>query len=166
MKKTFSLILALLMCLSFSSCNNKIELTEQEIREALSECEGTLTCKTSGNKVTEFTYVVETSRADKFSDKNKTISMIERMLSGNIAKVYIDDIKDFSAIMPLVKIDALFVHTKLSNDENIRNAEAFEYLMILLPIICDGETAKYDGWTVSAKVDQDNYTITYSVKSK
>lgn len=36
----------------------------------------------------------------------------------------------------------------------------------ILGIICDGKTAEYDDWSVSAKVDGDGDSITISVVSK
>ena len=161
MKKKISLILALVLCLTlcFSACSSAKNLTKAEVKEALADCDGTLDLETSGDRVTGFTYVVKGVNADDLLDKNYTRKAIADVLSGDTSKITFGQVKVSKAVSPLMNIDVL-----LGGDQGDFNSDAF--VEKILGIACDGKTAEYNGWTVSAVVDQENDSITIKVVSK
>ena len=58
-KKMISLVLVLVLCLSFAACGNKVKLTTIDVETALADRPGTLDIETSGENVKSFTYAIE-----------------------------------------------------------------------------------------------------------
>lgn len=159
MKKYIALILVLVLCLSLCACGGSAKLTAGDVKEALADCDGTLNVETSGDNVTSFTYVVEGVNADDLVDKEYSRNAIATVLTGDSSKITLGHLKVSKAISPLMSIDVL-----LGGNEDDFNSDAF--VDKILGIICDGKTAEYNGWTVSATVDQDSDSITILVISK
>ncbi len=159
MKKFLSLIMVLTIMLSICACGSKAKLTTADVEEAFVDCHGTLNLETSGDNVTSFTYVVEGVNADDLMDKEYSHNAIAAILTGDASKITMGQVMVANAISPLMNIDVL-----LGGDKDDFNSDAF--VGKILGIICDGKTAEYDGWAVSAEVDQDSDNITISVVSK
>ncbi len=159
MKKTISLLVAFVMCLSLCACGGKAKLTTADVEEALVDCDGTLNLETSGDNVISFTYVVEEVNADDLVDKEYSRNAIAAILAEDNSKITMGQIMVSRAIQPLMNINAL-----LNNDQDDFKADAF--VEEILGIICDGKTVEYNGWAVSTEVDQDGDKLTISVISK
>ena len=158
MKKVMSMLMVLVMCLSLCACGGN-ELTAAKVEEALADCNGTLNMETSGDKVTSFTYVVEGVNAEDLVDKAYSRKAIANVLSGDTSKITLGQVKVSKAIAPLMKIEVLF-----NGDSDNFDANAF--VEKILGIICDGNTAEYDGWVVTAEVDQASDSILIKAVSK
>lgn len=157
MKKTISLLLALVMCLSLGACGGT-KLTVAKVEAALADCDGTLKMETSGNKVTGFTYTVESINAEDLVDRGYTREAIVTVLTGDPSKITLGQVRVSRAITPLMGIETLF-----TGDDDF-DADAF--VEKILDIACDGKTADYNGWSVSAEVDQENDCIVIAVASE
>ena len=159
MKKLMSLILVLILCLSLCACGGSSKLTAADVEEALSECDGTLNLETSGDEVTGFTFTVEGVNADDLVDKKYSRDAINAILSGDTANTTYGQYKVCKGFLPLMSIEVLF-------GGNEKNFNSGAFIEKLLGIVCDGNSAQYDGWVVTAKVDQGSDSITISVNSQ
>lgn len=159
MKRTFFALLVVALCLCLCACGGAKKLTAQEVETAMAECNGTLNLETSGDQVTGFTYVVEDINADDLMDKSYARDAVMAMASGDTANITFGQYKVTKAFLPLMSIEAL-----LGDDGDDFSATAL--IEKLLGVICEGNTIRYDGWTVSATVDQAGDSITIRVASK
>ena len=159
MKKVFSVILALVMCLSLCACSGGLKLSAEDVEEALADCEGTLDLETSDNNVTSFTFVIEDVNADDLVNKEYLIEAITTILEGDTSKVTLGQVNACKAVIALFNINNLF--TKEDDD-----SDALALVEKTTGIICDGNTVEYDGWSVSSKVDLNSDRITIMVDSK
>ncbi len=159
MKKAISLLLALVLCLSLCACGTA-KLTTAEVEQALADCDGKLDMQASGDNVTGFTYTVEGVNADELTDRNYSRNAINTVLGGDTSKITIGQLKVAKAVSPIMSIITLLD----SGKEGDFNTEAFTES--LLDIMCDGKVAQYNGWEVSAQIDQTSDSIIISVVSK
>ena len=157
MKKIMSLVLVIAMCLSLCACGATLPVADVE--EALADCDGTLNLETSGDGVKSFTFVAEGVNAKSIVDKEYTREAITTLMTGDFSKITVGQINASKAIYPVMCIDALLNGDSEDFDSNM-------FVEDILNIICDGNTAQYDGWKVSAVVDQENNSITITVSSK
>lgn len=170
MKKTIQtlvlLCLSLIMCLSvFTACGNKKEegseapkLTEEAIKTALAEDEGTLTIEGSADNVTAFQFVVKDINATKLSDKSFSKTAINTLLS-NPSNITFGQLKVCNAVSAMMSISQL-----LNKSEGDFNSDA--YIEEILSVVCEGKTKQYGAWSVSAVVDQAADSITFKATSK
>lgn len=159
MKKILAMMMALMMCLSLCACGGTAKLTEAEVTNALADCDGVLNVETDGSNVVGFTYVVEEVNADDLIDKDYTREAVDALLSGKVSEMTFGQFKVSKAFSPLVCIEALLTGESDDFDANTMTDK-------LLGVICDGKTAEYDNWKLSAVVDQENDSMTISVVSK
>ena len=155
MKKILSLVLAFTMVLCLGSCAGNENLTAKEVSNAFDGCSGTLSLETSGNSVTSFTYVVEDIYASDLVDKDFSINAMNTVASGDTGSITRNQLKVCEAILAMISVEAL-----LGDEDSSFSSD--DLLEKVLGVICDGNTAKYEGWSVSAEVDQayDLITIT------
>ncbi|MGM9601984.1 MAG: hypothetical protein ACI3W5_10470 [Faecousia sp.] len=159
MKRLVSIILAVVLCLSLAACSGGTKLTEKEITDALADCKGTLNVEKEGSEVIGFTFVVEKVNAKDLVNKSYSRKAIEAVAAGDMQTVTIGQVKVSKAFAALMAIDTL-----LEKEEGDFNSNAF--VEKILAIACDGKSQQYDGWTVSAKVDQESDSMTIYVKAK
>lgn len=158
MKKFLSMVLTLVLCLSLCACGGPVKLTEEKITNALANCEGTLNLESSGRKVVAFTYVVEEVNAEELVDRSYTYKAVAAATAGKTSQMTYNQFEVVKAFTPLLAIDVLVT----GGEETDLDATMDR----LLGIICDGNTENYDGWKVSAVVDQENNSLIIKVVSE
>lgn len=158
MKHTITAGLALLICALFlvvCGCGTD-KLTEAAIKDELlnsdGELEGTLTIEGGTAKnVTAFSYVVTDVNASKLASKSFMKEAIVTIMS-NPGNATYGMLKAYKACGATMQVMMIF------NDDDDFNAATF--IEESLNIICDGQTATYGSWAISAVVDRSNDSIT------
>ena len=135
---------------------SKQKLTEAFIKSELSNSEGALDGiltieKGTSDDVTAFHYVVSDINASKLTDKSYTRKAVTTLLS-NPGNITYGELMVCSAFQAAMQIIGIFY-----GDENF---DSSAYTEEILSIICDGTEKTYNGWTVSAEVDQAADSIT------
>ncbi|MBR2465332.1 MAG: hypothetical protein IKB38_00155 [Clostridia bacterium] len=162
MKKLISVLLIISsLTLCFVSCGNDTEqqqeetLTESTIKTELSNddgsLDGTLTIDSgSPENVKAFSYVISDINASKLINKSYTRTAATTILN-NPGKITYEQLKVCKAFNATMKIIGIFYNNVVV---------AGDYIEDILNIICDENTKTYEGWTISASVDQTADSIT------
>ena len=161
--------LVLVVCVSvLASCGkkddgsaekNKIIVTEAQINEKLSDSDGELTIEGSYDNVTSFTYVVSGVDASNLSNKTFIKNAVTVLLTDSSQLTFgqYKVCKAFSAVM---------YTCDLFDKDDDADFDSDEYIDEILAILCDGTDKTYENWTVSAKVNVSEDSITVSAVSK
>ena len=158
MKKALSLTLILILCLSLFACSQTSKrktLTKEEVTEAMADCNGTLSVEGSDDDLTAFTYVLEDVNAEDISDKDYVLGAAKTLLS-DPSELTFGEYKVCKPILALMKADDLFRDPE-------EDFDASSFLDEMVGVICDGDALEYDGWTITAQVDQTADTVTIKV---
>lgn len=151
MKKIVALFLVLALGLSLCSCGGS-KITEADIREAVSDSQGTLTIESAEEYVTAFNYVVKGVNADDLVNKEFTRKALDMLANDPNNSLYGQYLVS-KATTPLMSIDMLL------RDVNPK-AKWSPYVEEILGVISDGKSLNGNGWTISAEIDQSNDSIT------
>lgn len=152
-----AIILALLICsLVFTACDGTgkhLKLTEQMIRRELTDSDGkgTLTIDSgSAENVTAFTYVFDTEFTSSLRSKENVKSAVKKLSSGKSSTLF--EFSMFDAFCETMIIVGLFYNTE--------NFDSGAYIEELLSILCDGRKKTYNGWTISATINETANNVT------
>ncbi|MBQ7296295.1 MAG: hypothetical protein IJW86_08935 [Clostridia bacterium] len=154
MKKSIILLLTVILCLTLCACGTTQNFSVADLEKSLEGKNGVLNVETSGKTIKEFTYVVEDINAEKLSDKSFCENAFYEVLNGNTMNLTYNELKSMGAFIPLMSIVNLL---KNSDDAEF---DYRQYTEELLGIVCDGNTQKYNEWSVSADIDVVNDSIT------
>ncbi|MBQ7309534.1 MAG: hypothetical protein IJW87_05085 [Clostridia bacterium] len=155
MKKIISLLLIFTMMFSLCACSSAKQLTVQEVEnefETVVDGGGMLDIKNSGDKVKSFTCVFEGSFTEDLSDEDYVREAYRLVMAGSGSQTY----KHFKTFMTLYATATAI--TLLSGTESYELDE-------LVDIVCHGKKAEYNGWVISADVNESTGTFTLSVRS-
>ena len=162
--KTFLIIcLALFMCMTaLVACDNSAtpepkKYTEEEIRTALAENDGTLTIEGTSDNVTAFTFVVTGINANDINP-NSLKSAVNILLT-DYSKITYGQLKMCYAFSAMVSVDNIFKDDSSEFDEEA-------YINEIISVICNGNSLQHDNWTISASINQATDSITISATSK
>ena len=171
MKSVAVLCITLVMCiLCFWGCDTEKQsnktiteaeiksATEAEIKSALTDFDGTLTIEGDAENVKSFQYVLTDINAENLIDKNYTKNAVNTMLN-NSSQLTFGEYKVCKAFGAVMAIAEIFI-------EDLDNYDANALIDELLGIICNGKSQEYNGWTISASVDQKSNSITVYATSK
>lgn len=161
------LILSFIICaLCIVACTNKNvsstkKITEAEIKSKLVDYKGTLTI-TEGNTedVNAFEYVLSNVHARGLIDKEYTRTTVRFIfLNGVNDSLTVGQLQMFEAVAATNSIVSLFY-------EATEDFNSSEFTEELLTIICDGNSRQYNGWTISASIDQETDSLKVNATSK
>ena len=155
MKKLLSLLLAVILCFSLCACGATQDLNVTDLEKSLEGQSGVLDIEYSGKTIKKFTYIIENVDTQKLSDKNFCENAFYKVLSGNTASLTYSDFLSMGVFVSLMSI----VNILYSSEE----FNAVQYTEEMLSIICDGNTQKYNDWSVSAEKDEVNNSVTIVV---
>lgn len=170
MKKSLRVVLSILLfiicALCIVACTNKNvasakKITEADLKSKLADYKGTLTI-TEGNTedVNAFEYVLNNVHARGLIDKEYTRTTVLFMLRNGVNdSLTIGQLQMFEAVAATNSIVGLFYETT----EDFNSSEFTEEL---LTIICDGNSRQYNGWTISASIDQEADSLKVNATSK
>lgn len=166
MKKIISVLLIIFVtAVSMISCGNTeeepvketgIKITEEQVRSALSDSEGTLTIDGPSDDVSAITFIVEDINASNLIDKGFTREAVNTLLEDS-SKITYGEFKACNAFSAAMSVCGIF-------EEDSDNFNSSEYTETILSIICDNETKSYENWTVSSIVNVEDDTITITAK--
>ncbi len=166
LKTLLTLTLALVMCTSlFTACkkddneDSVRKITQEEIKNALSSHDGTLTIEGSADNVTAFTYVLSGVNTSKLVDKDYTRKAVNVLLTDS-SKLTFAQLKVCNAFSATMSI------ANLLEDDDDESFDANTYTEDLLTVLCDGQSREYGSWTLSASIDEEADSITISARSK
>lgn len=152
MKKVLSLLLAAALCFSLCACGATQDLNVTDLEKSLEGQSGVLDIEYSGKTIKKFTYIIENVDTQKLSDKNFCEKAFYEVLSGNPTSLTYSDFMSMGVFVSLMSIVNLLY---ISEEFN-----AIQYTEELLSIVCDGNTQKYNNWSVSVKMDEVNNSAT------
>ncbi|MBQ4349114.1 MAG: hypothetical protein IJC79_05820 [Clostridia bacterium] len=154
MKKSIILLLTVVLCLALCACGTTQNFSVADLEKSLEGKNGVLNVETSGKTIKEFTYVVKDVNAEKLYDKSFCEKTFYEVLKGNTMNLTYNELKSMGAFIPLMSIVNL-----LENSDDTE-FDYIQYTEELLGIVCDGNTQKYNEWSVSADIDVANDSIT------
>ena len=151
-----AILLTLLMCtFMLTACSNKV--TEEEIKTALANSDGTLTIdKGSSDNVKAFSYVLSDVNASNLKDKNYTRKAVNTVMT-NVYNSTLGQYRASTAFSATLYIVGIF------HESEEFNADSF--IEEILEIICDGKSRTYKGWSISANINEATDTITIKAVS-
>lgn len=162
MKKSYLFLLLLVLTMVLSACstsNNKDStnktknITLAELRTALESSDVELKTVDDGKNVTQFTITASDVNAEKIT-KRSYVKEAYMLLMSNPGKLVYGQFKTLRGFDPVMGILGLLDTTP----EGSFNMETF--VDEILDVICDGKAHSEAGWTITAKVDKANDTLT------
>lgn len=157
MKKSSLFLLLLVLALVLSACstssNKTKSITQADLQKTLESYEVELNTVDDGKNITQFTITASNVNADKLVDRNYVKQAYILMMTKPGDMVY-GQFKVMNGFGIMMDVFGLIDTTP----EGEFNTEAF--VNEILDVICDGKAHSEAGWTITAKVDKENDTIT------
>lgn len=149
----FLLVLALVLSACSTSSSKAKNITLADLNTALESNDVDLKTIDDGKNITQFTITASNVNADKLVDRNYVKQAYILMMTKPGDMVY-GQFKVMNGFGILMDVFGLIDTTP----EGEFDTEAF--VNELLDVICDGKAHSEAGWTITAKVDKENDTIT------
>ncbi len=165
MKRVISLLLALVICLSLCACGgNKLELDADDVRYEFKKITQAgldldLDIEESKGKVKSFVCTIDDIDVTGLQDEDYIWEAVDAVQSGDTSRLTRGKVDVASVFVAFMSIDTLLlpeIETRLTDD----------VVDWMITVVYDGKTVKWNGWKVSAEVDEDNNCVTISVVSK
>lgn len=158
MKKSSLFLLLLVLTLLLSACstsstNKAKNITLADLNTALESTDVDLKTVDDGKNITQFTITASNVNADKLVDRNYVKQAYILMMTKPGDMVY-GQFKVMTGFGVMMDVFGLIDTTP----EGEFDAEAF--VNEILDVICDGKAHSEAGWTITAKVDEANDTLT------
>lgn len=157
MKRGSLLLILLALTLLLSACGassgkNK-SITKADLQTALKSYEVELNTVDSGKNVTQFTITASEVNADKLMNRSYVKEAYELSMTnpGKTTYGHYQVLRGFGPVMAVLGMIDTTPSGSFDNDAFIGE---------LLDVICDGKAHSEAGWTITAKVDEQNNTIT------
>ena len=154
MKKSSLFLLLMVLVMLLSACSNQAKkITLTELKSALESYDVDIKTIDDGKNITQFTITASNINADDLVDRNyvKKAYTLAMTKPGDMVYGQFKVMTGFGAVMSVIGL----IDT---TPEGEFNTEAF--VNELLDVICDGKAHSEAGWTITAKVDKENDTIT------
>ena len=154
MKKSSLFLLLMVLVMLLSACSNQAKkITLTELKSALESYDVDIKTTDDGKNITQFTITASNINADDLVDRNyvKKAYTLAMTKPGDMVYGQFKVMTGFGAVMSVIGL----IDT---TPEGEFNTEAF--VNELLDVICDGKAHSEAGWTITAKVDKENDTIT------
>lgn len=157
MKKSSLLLILLVLALLLSACstssNKNKSITKADLQTALKSYEVELNTVDDGKSITQFTITAINVNAGKLVDRNYVKQAYILMMTKPGDMVY-GQFKVMNGFGIMMDVFGLIDTTP----EGEFDTEAF--VNEILDVICDGKAHSEAGWTITAKVDEANDTLT------
>lgn len=158
MKKSSLFLLLLVLTLLLSACNTSStskakNITLADLNTALESNDVDLKTVDDGKNITQFTITASNVNADKLVDRNYVKQAYVLMMTKPGDMVY-------GQFMVMTGFGVMMDVFGLIDTTPKGEFDTEAFVNELLDVICDGKAHSEAGWTITAKVDKENDTIT------